>query len=96
MPRKWARMSAAFGEWHLPSVARSLVRARASFCYRGNVRDSLSRILSTRSAATASRMAKGIYTNIIRRFLYDGNRINDDDTPASLDMEDNGTLHILA
>lgn len=24
------------------------------------------------------------------RFLYDGNRINDDDTPASLDMEDNG------
>ena len=26
----------------------------------------------------------------IRRFLYDGNRINDDDTPASLDMDDNG------
>lgn len=24
------------------------------------------------------------------RFLYDGNRINDDDTPASLEMEDNG------
>lgn len=24
------------------------------------------------------------------RFLYDGSRINDDDTPASLDMEDNG------
>ncbi|VDB86136.1 unnamed protein product [Peniophora sp. CBMAI 1063] len=24
------------------------------------------------------------------RFLYDGNRILDDDTPASLDMEDNG------
>jgi hypothetical protein len=24
------------------------------------------------------------------RFLYDGNRINDDDTPASLDMDDNG------
>jgi len=23
-------------------------------------------------------------------FLYDGTRINDDDTPASLDMEDNG------
>lgn len=23
-------------------------------------------------------------------FLYDGARINDDDTPASLDMEDNG------
>lgn len=26
------------------------------------------------------------------RFLYDGNRIQEDDTPASLDMEDNGTL----
>ena len=26
------------------------------------------------------------------RFLYDGNRINDDDTPASLEMEDNGGL----
>lgn len=25
------------------------------------------------------------------RFLYDGTRINDDDTPTSLDMEDNGT-----
>lgn len=24
------------------------------------------------------------------RFLYDGSRINDDDTPASLEMEDNG------
>jgi Ubiquitin-2 like Rad60 SUMO-like len=24
------------------------------------------------------------------RFLYDGNRINDDDTPATLDMEDGG------
>ena len=24
------------------------------------------------------------------RFLYDGNRINDDDTPATLEMEDNG------
>ena len=26
----------------------------------------------------------------IGSFLYDGNRINDDDTPASLEMEDNG------
>lgn len=26
------------------------------------------------------------------RFLYDGTRINDDDTPASLEMEDNGTV----
>lgn len=26
------------------------------------------------------------------RFLYDGTRINDDDTPQSLEMEDNGTV----
>ena len=26
----------------------------------------------------------------VARFLYDGNRINDEDTPALLDMEDNG------
>jgi hypothetical protein len=26
------------------------------------------------------------------RFLYDGSRINDDDTPASLEMEDNGNV----
>lgn len=29
------------------------------------------------------------------RFLYDGNRINDDDTPASLDMEDNDTIDVM-
>lgn len=29
-------------------------------------------------------------TPVLGRFLYDGNRINDEDTPASLDMEDNG------
>jgi hypothetical protein len=28
------------------------------------------------------------------RFLYDGQRINEDDTPASLEMEDNGMLII--
>lgn len=27
---------------------------------------------------------------IVLRFLYEGNRINDDDTPGSLDMEENG------
>lgn len=27
-----------------------------------------------------------------RRFLYDGNRLNDDDTPAILDMEDGGAF----
>ena len=25
------------------------------------------------------------------RFLYDGDRVNENDTPASLDMDDNGT-----
>ena len=29
------------------------------------------------------------------RFLYDGARIGDDDTPASLDMEDNGMSSFL-
>ncbi|KAJ6525089.1 small ubiquitin-related modifier, partial [Mycena vulgaris] len=29
------------------------------------------------------------------RFLYDGARINDDDTPASLDMEDNDTIDVM-
>ena len=29
------------------------------------------------------------------RFLYDGARIQDDDTPASLDMEDNGVFKDL-
>jgi len=30
------------------------------------------------------------------RFLYDGSRINDDDTPASLEMEDNGLSLFLS
>lgn len=30
------------------------------------------------------------------RFLYEGSRINDDDTPASLDMVDNGTFQTLS
>lgn len=29
------------------------------------------------------------------RFLYDGARINDEDTPASLDMEDNDTIDVM-
>lgn len=32
---------------------------------------------------------------LLFRFLYDGARIQDDDTPASLDMEDNGVLKTL-
>lgn len=29
------------------------------------------------------------------RFLYDGQRIQDDDTPNSLDMEDNDTIDVM-
>ncbi|KAF7799172.1 hypothetical protein EIP86_010403 [Pleurotus ostreatoroseus] len=43
--------------------------------------------LSKLQGAYANKVGKDV--NSIR-FLYDGNRINDDDTPASLDMEDNG------
>lgn len=28
------------------------------------------------------------------RFLYDGSRIGDEDTPESLDMEDNGACRV--
>ncbi|KAF9653604.1 hypothetical protein BDM02DRAFT_3182615 [Thelephora ganbajun] len=43
--------------------------------------------LSKLQAAYANKVGKDVGTI---RFLYDGNRINDDDTPASLEMEDNG------
>ncbi|KAF9004481.1 small ubiquitin-related modifier [Hymenopellis radicata] len=29
------------------------------------------------------------------RFLYDGNRITEEDTPASLEMEDNDTIDVM-
>jgi len=29
------------------------------------------------------------------RFLYDGARINEEDTPSSLDMEDNDTIDVM-
>jgi len=35
------------------------------------------------------------FTYLGCRFLYDGSRINDDDTPASLEMEDNGMLFLF-
>ncbi|KAK7039342.1 ubiquitin-like protein SMT3 [Favolaschia claudopus] len=44
--------------------------------------------LSKLQGAYASKVGKDVGSI---RFLYDGERINDDDTPASLDMEDNGT-----
>jgi hypothetical protein len=29
------------------------------------------------------------------RFLYDGTRVNPEDTPASLEMEDNDTIDVM-
>jgi len=46
--------------------------------------------LSKLQGAYASKVGKDV--NSIR-FLYDGERIQDDDTPASLDMEDNVFRH---
>ncbi|KXN91529.1 Small ubiquitin-related modifier 2 [Leucoagaricus sp. SymC.cos] len=43
--------------------------------------------LSKLQGAYANKVGKDV--NSIR-FLYDGNRLNDDDTPASLDMDDGG------
>ncbi|KAI6008836.1 ubiquitin-related domain-containing protein [Pisolithus orientalis] len=43
--------------------------------------------LSKLQGAYANKVGKDVASI---RFLYDGSRINEDDTPASLDMEDNG------
>ncbi|KAF8639065.1 hypothetical protein AX16_010371 [Volvariella volvacea WC 439] len=48
--------------------------------------------LSKLQAAYATKVGKDV--NSIR-FLYDGARIQDDDTPASLDMEDNDTIDVM-
>ncbi|KAG6329653.1 hypothetical protein ID866_9435, partial [Astraeus odoratus] len=48
--------------------------------------------LSKLQGAYANKVGKDV--NSIR-FLYDGNRINEDDTPASLDMEDNDTIDVM-
>ncbi|CAE6446787.1 unnamed protein product, partial [Rhizoctonia solani] len=42
--------------------------------------------------AYASKVGKDVNTF---RFLYDGNRINDEDTPSSLDMEDDDTIDVM-
>ncbi|CAE6517866.1 unnamed protein product [Rhizoctonia solani] len=42
--------------------------------------------------AYAAKVGKDVNTF---RFLYDGNRINDDDTPASLDMENDDTIDVM-
>jgi len=48
--------------------------------------------LSKLQAAYANKVGKDVGTI---RFLYDGNRINDDDTPLSLEMEDNDTIDVM-
>ncbi|KAI0654271.1 small ubiquitin-like modifier [Cubamyces menziesii] len=48
--------------------------------------------LSKLQGAYANKVGKDV--NSIR-FLYDGNRIGDDDTPASLDMEDNDSIDVM-
>ncbi|KAI0643385.1 ubiquitin-related domain-containing protein, partial [Trametes meyenii] len=50
--------------------------------------------LSKLQGAYANKVGKDVSSI---RFLYDGSRIGDDDTPNSLDMEDNGKLnrHLL-
>lgn len=89
MPAKWAKTFQAFGKFF--------------FC------SSCSFILSTVSAQMwplyghYRRISNGIkisscahfFLCISGRFLYDGARIQDDDTPASLDMEDNGASDLF-
>ncbi|KIK68460.1 hypothetical protein GYMLUDRAFT_35882 [Collybiopsis luxurians FD-317 M1] len=48
--------------------------------------------LSKLQGAYANKVGKDV--NSIR-FLYDGSRISEADTPASLDMEDNDTIDVM-
>ncbi|KAJ7026938.1 ubiquitin-related domain-containing protein [Mycena alexandri] len=48
--------------------------------------------LSKLQGAYASKVGKDVGSI---RFLYDGSRINDDDTPMSLEMEDNDTIDVM-
>ncbi|KDR72847.1 hypothetical protein GALMADRAFT_252137 [Galerina marginata CBS 339.88] len=48
--------------------------------------------LSKLQGAYASKVGKDVGSI---RFLYDGARIQDDDTPASLDMDDNDTIDVM-
>ncbi|KAF8630581.1 hypothetical protein AX17_005393 [Amanita inopinata Kibby_2008] len=48
--------------------------------------------LSKLQGAYANKVGKDVGSI---RFLYDGVRIQDDDTPASLDMEDNDTIDVM-
>ncbi|TRM66781.1 ubiquitin-related domain-containing protein [Schizophyllum amplum] len=48
--------------------------------------------LSKLQGAYASKVGKDVSSI---RFIYEGNRIHDDDTPTSLDMEDNDTIDVM-
>ncbi|KAH9981680.1 small ubiquitin-related modifier [Russula compacta] len=48
--------------------------------------------LSKLQGAYANKVGKDVGSI---RFLYDGTRINDDDTPSTLDMEDNDTIDVM-
>ncbi|TEB35282.1 ubiquitin-like protein [Coprinellus micaceus] len=48
--------------------------------------------LSKLQGAYASKVGKDVSSI---RFLYDGERIQEDDTPSSLDMEDNDTIDVM-
>ncbi|TFK51262.1 ubiquitin-like protein [Heliocybe sulcata] len=48
--------------------------------------------LSKLQAAYAAKVGKDVGSI---RFLYDGQRINEDDTPASLEMEDSDTIDVM-
>ena len=73
---------------------------------RSNARQSSpsSRVrMRTRSGRTSAAFGAFSYvystlnaSNRMTSFLYDGNRINVDDTPDSLDMEDNGVFSLLS
>ncbi|KIY64280.1 ubiquitin-like protein [Cylindrobasidium torrendii FP15055 ss-10] len=48
--------------------------------------------LSKLQGAYAAKIGKDVGSI---RFLYDGERINEDDTPSSLDMEENDTIDVM-
>ncbi|KZS95321.1 ubiquitin-like protein [Sistotremastrum niveocremeum HHB9708] len=48
--------------------------------------------LSKLQGAYANKVGKDIQTI---RFLYEGDRIQEDDTPASLNMDDNDTIDVM-
>ncbi|KAI4518637.1 ubiquitin-related domain-containing protein [Schizophyllum commune] len=48
--------------------------------------------LSKLQGAYANKVGKDVSSI---RFIYEGSRIQDDDTPGSLDMEDNDTIDVM-